>query len=244
LFVIYIIIIIIIIIKYSKDIYTHAHICISQLSMNSTTKYGKEITERQNAIKRQIAKKNVEKMQLKEEADAAVMRYGTCMGEYNNLCLIESELEMELQQNQQHMTQINETNALNGTLLKCCDEFNIKLQQLIEDSQKWKEKQWSELEKKWSVWNSQEIAIFVAHTLKCKKSKRLDRTSLLKMSKNDWMDIFNLETFSQACLIHDSFTQICNKYPIHVIDSADNNAQQDIPKEFLCPLSNCIMKDP
>ncbi|ETO02302.1 hypothetical protein RFI_35133 [Reticulomyxa filosa] len=194
-----------------------------------TTKYGKEITERQNAIKQQIAKKIVEKMQLKEEADAA--------------------------QNQQHMIQINETNALNGTLLKCCDEFNIKLQQLIEGSQKWKEKQWSELEKKWSVWNSQEIAIFVAHTLKCKKSKvnyfheiierkRLDRTSLLKMSKNDWMDIFNLETFSQACLIHDSFTQICNKYPIHVIDSADNNAQQDIPKEFLCPLSNCIMKDP
>ncbi|ETO34204.1 hypothetical protein RFI_02890, partial [Reticulomyxa filosa] len=105
----------------------------------------------------------------------------------------------------------------------------------------WVEKEWNELEKKWSKWNSQEISIFIGHTLKCKKSKinqyneiikknKMDGMSLSKMSKNDWMDIFCFETFLQTCDIYDSFNKIYTK--------------QAVPKEYLCPLSNLIMNDP
>ncbi|ETO35587.1 hypothetical protein RFI_01476, partial [Reticulomyxa filosa] len=69
--------------------------------------------------------------------------------------------------------------------------------------------------------------------------KKIGGMSLLKMSKKDWMDIFDFG-FDQACTIHDSFTEICKKHPINVIDSV----QQDTPKEFICPLSKSIMKDP
>ncbi|ETO03157.1 U-box domain-containing protein 24 [Reticulomyxa filosa] len=62
------------------------------------------------------------------------------------------------------------------------------------------------------------------------------------MSKNDWMDIF--ETFSQACIIHDTFNQICKRYPNDVIDPNKCITYQDILKEYICPLSISIMKDP
>ncbi|ETO00625.1 hypothetical protein RFI_36815, partial [Reticulomyxa filosa] len=73
------------------------------------------------------------------------------------------------------------------------------------------EKQWNELEKRWSKWNSQDISIFVGHTLKCNKlrmneynkiikGKKVDGMSLLKMSKNDWMNLFHFDMFLQACV--------------------------------------------
>ncbi|ETO17356.1 hypothetical protein RFI_19966, partial [Reticulomyxa filosa] len=108
---------------------------------------------------------------------------------------------------------------------------------------------------KWSKWNPQEISIFIGHTLECKKLKinqvneiikrnKIDGISLSKMSKNDWMDIFRFEAFVQACIIYDSFNEICKKYPMNVIDSDKDSAKQVIPKEYLCPLSNSIMNDP
>ncbi|ETO00218.1 hypothetical protein RFI_37229, partial [Reticulomyxa filosa] len=140
-------------------------------------------------------------------------------------------------------------------VLKGFNEFNNKLQKLIEDNQNWIKKEWSEIEMKWSKWNSQEISIFIGHTLKCKKSKinqvyeiikknKVDGMSLSKLSKTDLMSIFDFETFSQACNIHDSLNEICKKYPINVIDSDKNVAKQVISKEYLCPLSNLIMEDP
>ncbi|ETO02020.1 hypothetical protein RFI_35419, partial [Reticulomyxa filosa] len=140
-------------------------------------------------------------------------------------------------------------------VLKGFNEFNNKLQKLIEENQNWIKKEWSELEKKWSKWNSQEISIFIGHTLECKKlkinqyneiikEKKIDGMSLSKISKNDLMDIFRFETFLQACAIYDSFNEICKKYPINVIDSDKDVAKQVIPKEYLCPLSNLIMDDP
>ncbi|ETO00642.1 hypothetical protein RFI_36798, partial [Reticulomyxa filosa] len=100
-------------------------------------------------------------------------------------------------------------------------------------------------------WNSQDISIFVGYNLKCNKlkmneynkkikEKKIDGMSLLKMSKNDWMDLFHFDMFLQACVVYDSFHQICSKYPI------DSNewVPHDIPKEYLCPLSKLIMKDP
>ncbi|ETO02245.1 hypothetical protein RFI_35191, partial [Reticulomyxa filosa] len=112
-------------------------------------------------------------------------------------------------------------------------------------------KEWSEIEMKWSKWNSQEISIFIGHTLECKKSKinqvheiikknKIDGMLLLKLSKADLMSIFDFEMLSQACIIYDSFNEICKRYPINVIDSA----KQAVPKEYLCPLSNSIMNDP
>ncbi|ETN99451.1 U-box domain-containing protein, partial [Reticulomyxa filosa] len=75
------------------------------------------------------------------------------------------------------------------------------------------------------------------------KKKKIDGISLLKMSKNDLMDIFDFEIFSNACTIHDSFTEIYKKHPIHTVGS-DEGVQQYIPKEYLCSLSKSIMKDP
>ncbi|ETO05219.1 WD repeat, SAM and U-box domain-containing protein 1, partial [Reticulomyxa filosa] len=99
-----------------------------------------------------------------------------------------------------------------------------------------------------------QISIFIGHTLECKKSKinqvheiikknKIDGLSLSKLSKTDLMSIFDFETFSQACNIHDSFNEICKKYPINVIYS-NKSAKHVIPKEYLCPLSNLIMEDP
>ncbi|ETO15218.1 hypothetical protein RFI_22148 [Reticulomyxa filosa] len=72
------------------------------------------------------------------------------------------------------------------------------------------------------------------------KGKKIDGMSLLKMSKNDWMDLFHFDMFLQVCVVYDSFNHICVKYPI----DSNEGAPQDIPKEYLCPLSKSIMKDP
>ncbi|ETN98251.1 hypothetical protein RFI_39259 [Reticulomyxa filosa] len=57
------------------------------------------------------------------------------------------------------------------------------------------------------------------------------------------MDLFHFDMFLQACVVYDSFHQISVKYPIDVIDS-NEGVPHDIPKEYLCPLSKSIMKDP
>ncbi|ETO02222.1 hypothetical protein RFI_35214 [Reticulomyxa filosa] len=75
------------------------------------------------------------------------------------------------------------------------------------------------------------------------QKKKIDGMSLLKMSKNDWMDLFHFDMFLQSCAVYDSFNQICVKYPIDMIDS-NEGVLHDIPKEYLCPLSKSIMKDP
>ncbi|ETO03443.1 WD repeat, SAM and U-box domain-containing protein 1 isoform 1, partial [Reticulomyxa filosa] len=126
-----------------------------------------------------------------------------------------------------------------------------KLQKWFEESENWIEKEWNELEKRWSTWNSQDISIFVGYTLKCNKlkmneynkiikGKKINGMSLLTMSKNDWMDLFHFDMFLQVCVVYDSFNQICVKYPI----DSNEGIPHDIPKEYLCPLSKSIMKDP
>ncbi|ETO01865.1 hypothetical protein RFI_35574, partial [Reticulomyxa filosa] len=90
---------------------------------------------------------------------------------------------------------------------------------------------------KWSKWSSQEIAIFIGHTLKCKKSKinqvheiikknEIDGMLLSKLSKTDLISIFNFEMLSQACNMYDSFNEICKKYPMNVIESDKDVAKQ------------------
>ncbi|ETO00176.1 hypothetical protein RFI_37273 [Reticulomyxa filosa] len=202
-----------------------------------------------------IYEKYLEKIKLKNQADEAILKYTECIEQYNSLCLIERDILTEKQQKEQKMMAINQIHVFDNKVLKNYNEFNDKLQKLIEENQNWIEKEWIALEKKWKKWNSEEIAIFIGHTLECKKSKvnqfhdivkkkKIDEIALLKMSKNDWMDVFDFDTFSQACLIYDSFIQICNKYPIDVIASEEGVPQRDIPKEYLCPLSNSIMNDP
>ncbi|ETO34534.1 hypothetical protein RFI_02558 [Reticulomyxa filosa] len=217
--------------------------------------YFEEIFEKQKSIQQEIYEKYLEKIKLKNQMEEALSKYTKCIEQYNNLCFIERDVLTQKQQKEQQLMAMNHIHALDNRVLKGFNELNGKLRKLIEENQKCIEKEWNELEKKWNKWNSQEIAIFVGHILKCKKSKinqfhdiikkkKIDGTSLLKMSKNDWMDIFDFETFSQACIIHDSFTQICEKYPINMINSDEGVPQQDIPKEYICPLSNSIMNDP
>ncbi|ETO07416.1 hypothetical protein RFI_29976, partial [Reticulomyxa filosa] len=192
---------------------------------------------------------------LKNQVDEAISNYTKCIEQYNNICSIERDILIQKQQKKQKLMTINKIYAFDKKVLKGFNEFNNKLQKLIEENQNWIEKEWGELEKIWSKWNSQEIAIFIVHTAECKKSKinqyneiikekKIDRISLSKMSKNDLMDIFRFETSLQACAIYDSFNEICKKYPINVIDSDKGVAKQAIPKEYLCPLSNSIMNDP
>ncbi|ETO03156.1 hypothetical protein RFI_34253 [Reticulomyxa filosa] len=66
---------------------------------------------------------------------------------------------------------MNQIHAFDNKVLKGFNVLNSKLQKLIEENQKWIEKEWNELEKKWNKWNSQEIVIFIGHTLKCKNQK-------------------------------------------------------------------------
>ncbi|ETO02057.1 hypothetical protein RFI_35377 [Reticulomyxa filosa] len=72
------------------------------------------------------------------------------------------------------------------------------------------------------------------------KGKKIDGVSLLKMSKNDWMNLFHFDMLLQACVVYDLFNQICVKYPI----DSNEGIPHDIPKEYLCPISKSIMKDP
>ncbi|ETO35890.1 hypothetical protein RFI_01171 [Reticulomyxa filosa] len=222
-----------------------------KIDVNTTTKEFDEIIEKQNLIKQKIDEKYLQKIQLKKGADEAVMRYTECAKQYNDLCWMESDLEFQKQQKKQEIGYIDELLAFNDTFIKGFGRFTEDLQKLTQDNQKWIDEHWKELQQKWHKWNSQEIAIFIGHTLKCKKSKinlfhqtiqknTIDSMALLKMSKKDWMDIFELKMFSQACIIHDSFAQTCHTYPI----DAMSRGQEDIPKEYLCPLSKRIMADP
>ncbi|ETO09964.1 U-box domain-containing protein, partial [Reticulomyxa filosa] len=194
-------------------------------------------------------------IKLKNQVDETILNYTKCIEQYNNLCSIERDILIQKQQKEQKLMSVNQFYTFNKKVLKGFNEFNDNLQKVIEENQNWIKKEWSELEKKWSKWDSQEISIFIGHTLECTKSKineynkiikekKIDGMSLSKMSKNDWMDIFHFETFVQACIIYDSFNEICKRYSINVIDSDKGVPQQDIPKEYLCPLSNSIMEDP
>ncbi|ETO06080.1 hypothetical protein RFI_31315, partial [Reticulomyxa filosa] len=181
-----------------------------------------ETVEKQKSIQQEIYEKYLEKIKLKNQMDEAILKYTKCIEQYNNLCSIERDILIQKQKKEQQLIIMNQIHIFDNKVLKGFNVLNSKLQKLIEENQKWIEKEWNELEKKWNKWNSQEIVIFIGHTLKCKKSKinqyntiikekKVDGMSSLKMSKNDWMDIF--ETFSQACIIHDTFNQICKRYP-------------------------------
>ncbi|ETO01799.1 hypothetical protein RFI_35640 [Reticulomyxa filosa] len=219
--------------------------------INTTTKEFNEIIEKQNSTKQKIDEKYLQKIQLKKEADEAIMRYTECVKQYNNLCWMESDLEFEKQQKKQEIGYIDELLAFNDKLIKDFCRLNENIQKLTQDNQKWIDEHWKELQEKWCKWNSQEIAIFIGHTLKCEKSKMsilyetikkntIDSMALLKMSKKDWMDTFELKKFFEACLVYDSFAQICHNYPM----DAMSYGERDIPKEYLCPLSTRIMTDP
>ncbi|ETO34908.1 viral A-type inclusion protein [Reticulomyxa filosa] len=223
--------------------------------VNITSKDFEEIIKKQKSIRHEINEKSLEKVKLKKQADGAILNYTKCIEQYNHLCSIEREILIRKQQKKQQIIAINEIQYFNNKVMERFNELNDKLQKLIEENNNWIEKEWSELEKKWSTWNSQEISIFIGHTLKCKKSKinqiheiikknKIDRKSLSKLSENGLMSIFNFEMLSQACNICDSFNEICKKYPISVTDSDKDAAEQVIPKEYLCPLSNSIMNDP
>ncbi|ETN99982.1 hypothetical protein RFI_37476 [Reticulomyxa filosa] len=223
--------------------------------VNIVSKDFEGISKKQKSIQQEIYEKYLEKIKLKNQLDEATSNYTKCIEQYNYLCSIERDILIEKQQKEQQMTSINEIQDFNNKVLEGFNESNDKLQKLIEENQNWIEKEWNELEKKWGEWNSQEISIFIGHTSKCKKSKinqynkiikknKIDGMSLSKMSKNNLIDIFRFETFLQACAIYDSFNEICKKYPMNVIDSDKDVAEQVIPKEYLCPLSNSTMNDP
>ncbi|ETO00827.1 hypothetical protein RFI_36614 [Reticulomyxa filosa] len=208
--------------------------------VNSVSKDFEEIVEKQKSIQQEIYEKYLEKIKLKNQMDKAILKYTKCIEQYNNLCSIERDILIQKQQKEQQLIVMNQIHVFDNKVLKGFNVLNSKLQKLIEENQEFK--------KKWNKWNSQEIAIFIGHTLKCKKSKmnqyneiikknRIDGISLSKLSKTDLMSIFDFETSSQACNIYNSFDQI-------FIDSDEGVPQQDIPKEYICPLSNSIMKDP
>ncbi|ETO26658.1 hypothetical protein RFI_10475 [Reticulomyxa filosa] len=198
--------------------------------MSNSSKDLKEKIATQQSIKKELDERYLEKTRLKKEADEAIIKYVECIKQYNQLCDIEAQILIHKQQKDQIVNIIQSIDTFNHQVLNRFDQLNNNLKYLMENNQKWINENWSELEKKWSKWNSRDIAIFIGHTLKY-------GMSLLQMSKKDWMDVFELGMFSEACLIHDLFVQIHNKYPI------DGN-QQSIPKEYLCPLSKSIMKDP
>ncbi|ETO04223.1 hypothetical protein RFI_33175, partial [Reticulomyxa filosa] len=226
------------------------------IDVKNASKDFEEISKKQKSIQQEMYEKYLEKIKLKKQIDEAISNYTKCIEQYNNLCSKERDILIEKQQSELKLIEINKINTLNNNVLKRFNDLNGKLRTLIEENEKWKENKWNELEQKWSKWNSQEIAIFIGHTLECQKSKlnqfhdiikknKIDAISLLNLSKTDLMSIFNFETFSQACTIRDSFTEICKKHPIDMIDSdKDVRRQYIIPKEFICPLSKSIMKDP
>ncbi|ETN98731.1 hypothetical protein RFI_38756 [Reticulomyxa filosa] len=141
---------------------------------------------------------------------------------------------IQKQQTEQQRIVINQIHDFNNKVLKGFNKFNDTLQKLIKDNQNWVEKKWSELEKKWKK--------KMEYTMQLLKKKKINGSSLLKMSKKDLMDIF--ETFSHACLIHDSLVQLCKKYPVDVIIFDNDVSQEGIPKKYLCPLPHSIMNDP
>ncbi|ETO11729.1 hypothetical protein RFI_25647, partial [Reticulomyxa filosa] len=223
------------------------------VDFNNVSQEFEKISERQKSMQQEIEEKCFEKEKLKGEVDKAILNYTQCIDQYNDLCATEMKILIQKQQTEQQRIVINQIHDFNNKVLKGFNKFNDTLQKLIKDNQNWVEKKWNELEKKWSTWNSREIAIFIGRTLECKKSKinqynaiieekKINGSSLLKMSKKDLMDIF--ETFSHACLIHDSLVQLCKKYPVDVIIFDNDVSQEGIPKKYLCPLPHSIMNDP
>ncbi|ETO10902.1 hypothetical protein RFI_26475 [Reticulomyxa filosa] len=153
-----------------------------------------------------------------------------------------------------------ELNVMNWDDIWSFDDTNNKQKTLKEISEKEKSIQQAIHEKsleKIKLKNEMDEATLkytTSHNLKCNKSKmnqynqiikakNIDGLSLLKMTKNDWMNVFHFDMFMQACVLYDSSHQICAKYSMNMFNS-DESISQNIPKEYLCPLSNSIMKDP
>ncbi|ETN98459.1 hypothetical protein RFI_39039 [Reticulomyxa filosa] len=100
------------------------------------------------------------------------------------------------------------------------------------------------------------MASFIGFTLNSKHSEIINFEKIIKnaqiqpkalsdLSKKDWMEIFQIHIFSQACLIHDTFAKLSNSILPEPVSSNPNvNDYVHIPKEYLCPLSKTIMTDP
>ncbi|ETO09983.1 hypothetical protein RFI_27394, partial [Reticulomyxa filosa] len=112
--------------------------------VNIASKGFEEVIEKQKSIQQEIYEKYLEKIKLKNQVDEAILNYTKCIEQYNNLCSIERDILVQKQENEQKLMTINQIYAFDKKVLKGFNEFNNKLQKLIEENQNWIEKEWSE----------------------------------------------------------------------------------------------------
>ncbi|ETN99842.1 hypothetical protein RFI_37624 [Reticulomyxa filosa] len=134
-------------------------------------------------------------------------------------------------------------------------EWNELMEQQIYKKDEWIADMYEQLQKTWYKWTPQEITVFMAQTLKCEKAEmsklhgllckhNINGQSLLSISKKEFIDIFQIQSFAKASLIFDNIHKIAAKYPIPNGQQQKREPDPTIPTEFLCPLSKTIMNDP
>ncbi|ETO36881.1 hypothetical protein RFI_00181 [Reticulomyxa filosa] len=198
--------------------------------------------------------KKVKKETIKKLLDQLLEQYSSSIIICNNAFAWKIQVSHQKSACEQKLMKEEQIHNTNENILESFDEFNEQAQKALTAGQKWMDESWSQLESKWTQWDSQQIATFIGFTLKCAKAQilrfqeiveenKINSISLGAMSQKKLMTVFELKTFSQACLVYDAFFHLSLEYPMQ-ITSTQTEHQETIPKEYLCPLSNSIMKDP
>ncbi|ETO01377.1 hypothetical protein RFI_36062, partial [Reticulomyxa filosa] len=84
------------------------------MDANSASKDFKEMIEKQKSIQQEINKKYLEKKELKNQMDEAILNYTKCIEQYNNLCSIERDILIQKQQKEQQIIAINKIQDFNN----------------------------------------------------------------------------------------------------------------------------------
>ncbi|ETO35887.1 WD repeat, SAM and U-box domain-containing protein 1 [Reticulomyxa filosa] len=201
-----------------------------------------------------FAEKKSQKEQSKCELEKALSKYTRSIEEWNSSFIDAKRVAAEKEKEESLMTNIRSLKELNESLMKSCSDLSAQMDNLKKKNNQFLEQCLNDLYSKWYEWSPSDIGIFIGYVLKSDKKQiqhfgdiaktnQMDSKSLLQLSKKDWMDVFNLEKFNDACCVHNTFSRIRDEFSI--TDNVNQIAyMKDVPKEYLCPLSKAIMKDP
>ncbi|ETO11121.1 WD repeat, SAM and U-box domain-containing protein 1 [Reticulomyxa filosa] len=201
-----------------------------------------------------FTKKRSQKEDSKCRLEKALSEYTNSIDEWNSSFIEAKRAAAEKEKKESLMENIGLLKKGNKSLVDRCSDLNMQMNNLKKKNEQFLERHWENLQSKWYKWSSFDIGIFIGYVLESNKSQiknfieiakinRIDSRSLLQLSKKDWMDVFGLEEFNNACYVHNTFLKICDEFPI---DNKSNQVVnvQNVPNEYLCPLSKVIMKDP
>ncbi|ETO07907.1 hypothetical protein RFI_29480 [Reticulomyxa filosa] len=205
-----------------------------------------------NQLAQQIfAEKSLQKKESKNEFEKALSRYISSIEEWNISLIGSKRAAAEKQKIEQLTKIIRSLKEYNQSLEECCSTLGTEMDHLKTKNDRFIERRWKNLISKWYEWDSQQLGIFVSYILKYSRNQiitlsgiaqrdKIDPKLLMQMTKNDWKDAFRLKDFNECCSVYNMFCEVCNEFPIDDIASE----AQNIPREYLCPLSNTVMKDP